>query len=697
MEIRRATVWLGCALLLAAAAPPGAPRPQVSAAAPPAEAIARARALLRAGDPQAAESLLRPLVEADPRNGAARLLLGRIALERGELEAAREELEIAATSAPPQPFLAWHLLGRVQLLLGEPAAAGASWSRALDLAPRFAPALLGRARAALRLEAPERAAADLERARSLRGPLPEATLLLAELRLFQGRFADAAILLRELAPETATPEAGRAAGLLLLAARGGQEAADELRRLLAEDLHLARGLLAFGVARLRAGPPEAAISAFRAALEMDDDDPVPWLFLRRLVGDGALASYPAPFPDLAAQLAAARRLQEQRQDSRARELVLAVLERRPYHAAAQLLLTLDAERQEDPWAALAGYRRLLEWLPRLPGLEARAARVARSMGALELAGCLAERALEALPEDPALHYLLAVVRSDAGQHAAAAAGCRRALALGLEEPPVYLTLGLAELESMRIPESVAAFSRALELDPATSRAIPRLALASLGAAELKTLRALMEAGLGTAAEDADTLANLAALSLRDNDLDAARGWFERLAALSPDDPQAWYNLGLIHLRQGERQRGEAALDRFRRLKTAEDEQWLAHNRAHALRLEARDAVAGGDPEKALAIYGDLAAAGTADVEDYLNAGQLCLEIGDPPRARGWFDRVLAGNPYQPQALAGLAAAAEALGRTEEARQARDRLALLAWPCDAAPAPRPDLRTDPPPP
>ena len=145
-------------------------------------------------------------------NGAAHLQLGRQALERGDLDEAEKHLELAAHSQVPRVFMAWHLLGRVQLLTNRPAAARTSFNHALEKAPRFAPALEGRARASLFLDDVEPALVDLQTAVALPGAPEEAGLLLGEVLIFLKRDDEARTVLQALSTsEEAGEEAPTAA------------------------------------------------------------------------------------------------------------------------------------------------------------------------------------------------------------------------------------------------------------------------------------------------------------------------------------------------------------------------------------------------------------------------------------------------------------------------------------------------------
>ena len=637
----------------------------------------KAAGLMQSGEVEAAAAELEAILAVAPKHGPANLMLGEIRLGRGDLEAARENLEIAASSNVRRPYLAWFLLGRSQLALGQFEAAQASFAETLARTPQFGPALLGRAQASMRTGAVEVAMEDLEAARGLQGTGPEATFLLAELLAFEERTDEAAALLGPLARTDGVSVEGTSARMLLLA-MGAEEGRNLLYRLVGENLQLARSYLALGVACLRSGDSISAAKAFRVALEVDDQDPVPWLFLQRVSDDEALTAFPAPFPELSALLESAHQLQAAGASPESE--VASILERRPFHAPARLLLVLEAEARDDPWSALAGYRQLVDWLPEVPLLQARAARVAHTMKAEELAECLARRAMRLMPEEASLHYLLAAIQSEAGDWEASSASCKRAIDLGMEEAPLYLTLGRVEFEQMHIGASIAAYARAVELDPDADRAVPRFALANLSTEEFDALRDLMQSELERDPNGENTLYTLGLMSLRESEFAAAVDYFEKLSELLPEDTQVQHQLGTAYMRAGDTDKGKAALERFRELKAKEEEAWVEHNQAYAKKLEAQDATAAGDSEQALRIYNELAALGFAEPDDYLAAGSLYLAAGDFERAYGWYEQFLGSNPYKREALEGLAEAAAGLGRADIAAPSRARADLLAWPC-----------------
>jgi len=641
----------------------------------------KAVSLLQAGDVEAAEAELEAILEVAPNHGPASLLMGQARLDSGDLDAAQKHLLVATKSQVRRPYLAWHLLGRTLLAQGQPEQARESFDKAVENAPQFAPALVGRARTAIRLGDLEQAASELERVQSLQGSGPDATLLLAEVLLALERRGEARVLLGPLA-EAATDSTESLAARMILLSLGDEEEINQLHHLAGENLYVARSYLALGLAAMRLGETERAANALRIALEIDDQDPVPWLLLQEASDDESLTSYPEFFPDLEARVDRVRHLQTTG-DPVDTEVHL-ILEKRPFHAPARMILVLDAEAREDLWSALAGYRRLLDWLPEMSSLYSGAARVAHTMKAGQLAECLARRALRSMPENARLYYLLAVIQSEVGDWEASSDSCRKAIELGMEVAPLYLTLGRVEYEQMHIGASIAAFARAVELDPDADRAVPRFALATLSTEEFDVLRDLMQVEIARDPNGESTLYTLGLMSLRENDFAAARGYFERLAALLPEDTQVQHHLGTAYMREGDKENGKAALERFRVLKAAEEEAWVEHNQAYRKKLEAQDAAAAGDAEGALRMYSDLASAGLAEEDDFLAAGSLYLEAGNFERAFRWYEQILENNPYKREALEGLAAAAEGLGRTEIATQARARAYLLAWPCSVEP-------------
>ncbi|MGB6993453.1 MAG: tetratricopeptide repeat protein [Thermoanaerobaculia bacterium] len=658
----------------------------VSASAQPAspqDLVGEALALLRAGKAAEARTVLEQVLEIDPDNGAAHLQLGRLALERGDLEEAEAHLEVAADSQVPRAFMAWNLLGRVELLTNRPAAARTSFNHAVEKAPRFAPALEGRAKASLFLDEVEPALVDLQTAVALPGALGDADLLLGEVLVLLERDGEARTVLQAVSSsEEAGEEAATAAALILLAIdeqkTTRQEA--ELNSAVGRHPELPHAYLALGVHHLRQGERVGAEAPLRVAVDMDDRDPVPGLLLAQALGEGAETIWPEAFPELGRRFLRASRTLGWGEIETATRLAAEIVARRPYHVPARLVLIEAAEQSDDYWTALAGYEQLMEWLPGVGLLQARAAQTAHAMGADDLATCLARRALSSMPEDGSLHHLLAAGLAGSGQTEVAIDACRQAIELGVRESSVYQLLGDLHFGRLEVAEAIAAYSQALELDPSAAETLASFVVSSLTTDDYKALKDLLERHVEAHPENVNTLYSLGVMSLRDNELDSAARYFERLVEVAPTHTQVYYNLGQIYLRAGRQEEGQAAMERFRELKEKEDAEWLVQNQSHALRIDARDAVAQGDPGKGVQTYAKLVEQGTATHEDYLEAGEACLSMGDAAAASAWFERLLEFSPYDHRALEGLATAARLQEKPEVAEETAHRLAALSWPC-----------------
>jgi tetratricopeptide (TPR) repeat protein len=642
--------------------------------------VQRGLALLQAGERDRAETLFREVVLASPRHGTANLQLGRLALERGDLEAAREHLEIAVTSNPRRLFLAWFLLGRVQLIERQAGNALRSFEQSLEAAPRFAPALVGRARAALFMGGEEEALRDLDQASALPGAPPETSLLAAELLVYLERSNEARELLGRHDSPAADPQSQiEAAKEMLLAALSPLPEDDRrLRILLGRNMSLAEGYLALAIRRILEADRERAVPLLRIALEMDDLNPMPLLFLQR--GRSEESVLPPPAPGLAARISTAYRLYDENRFEEAARVAAGILEQRPYFVPARLLMIRDAERREEFWPALAGYRRLLEWLPGFAALDSQVADLAYAMGAADLAECSARRALEDFPASGALYFRLGTILADRDDTEGALRAFERAIELEFEDERAWLALGKLRLDRMEIAEAISAYGKALELDPDAAEVIGSFALSSLTTEEFAGVRGLLERHAAAHPDNVDTLYSLGVMSLRDGREDQAEEYFRKVARRFPDHPQVHYNLGQIYLRQGRREESRAAMDRFRELKAREDENWLRHNRSHGLRLEAEEALSAKDPGRAVEAYRKIIADGTAELGDYVSLGGACLAAGRPSQALAWFEKASEEAPYERDALEGLARAATIVGDEEKARQAQGRVELLTSPC-----------------
>ncbi len=571
------------------------------------------------------------LLAQDPRE------LGRQALAAGRLDEAEAHLEAALAANLPRVFEVHYALGRLYLQKRDYLRARESFDSCLARAPRFSPAYVGRARAALFLEDVEAGLADLKTARSLPDAPSEAELLEKDAELYVSRVAS---------PEPI------------------------------EDLSSAREYLRVGVSFLSRGETGAARRSFRVASAIDELNPVPLLFLKELGEDP-----PPPYPELSAEFLLARQALERGDLLQASSVAAAVLERRPLFVPARLLLLDAASRERRSVEALVQYEKLTRDLPPLFEIHAKAARLAFAAEAYELAECHSARALEQKPRDPALIVLLAEAQLRAGKAEASIDACERAIAFGVATAPVYFTLGNALHGRMEIGASIAALRKAVELDPQAAEDIASFALSSLTTEDYESLRSLLETHVESHRDNVNTLYSLGVMTLREGELEKARGYLERVRELAPKDVQAYYNLALLHQRSGREDLAREALERFQELKAEEDALWQEGHRLSDVRIRGENAAARGELAEAIAVFGELVRTRSEETPgDYVRLGEAFLAAGRLEEARQAFESSRTQTARDAAALEGLSRVEAALGDSEKSAAYREAGALLKRRC-----------------
>jgi tetratricopeptide (TPR) repeat protein len=510
-----------------------------------------------------------------------------------------------------------------------------SFDACLARAPRFSPAYVGRARAALFLEDLEAGLADLEAARGFPDAPPEAELLGndAEIYVSRGSSASSASI---------------------------------------QDLSSAREYLRLGASLLARGQTDYALRSLRIASAIDDQNPIAFLFLKAQ-GEGP----PPPYPSLAAELLLARQAFERNDFDGAAAAAETILKRRPGFVPARLLLLEAAESAKRTVDALVQYEKLANDLPPLFELHARAARLAFGAEAYELARCHAALALEQKPADPPLLVLLAEAQLAAGEAEKAIATCEKALASGVATGPIYFTLGNALHGRMEIGRSIAALQKAVELDPQAAEDIASFALSSLTTEDYGSLRSLLEAHVESHRDNVNTLYSLGVMNLREGELEKARGYLDRVRELAPKNAQAYYSLALLHQRAGHEDLAREAMARFQELKAEEDDLWREGHRLSNLRIRAENV----GLEERIEILTDLVKTRTDETPgDYALLGEALLAAGRLQEARDAFERSRTQTARDAAALDGLSRVEAALGDADASGSFAEAAALLRRAC-----------------
>jgi tetratricopeptide (TPR) repeat protein len=571
------------------------------------------------------------------------LQVARQAIFEGRLDEAESRLEEILSRDPPRVFEVHFSLGRVYLQKRDYVAAKEAFTQSLARAPRFGPALLGRARASLFISEIEDGLADLRAAQSIPSPPDEARILEAQLDLY----------LSQSEPDSEI----------------------ELERALGEDLGNADLYLALGVRYLRMKQTEKAQKALRVARSIEDQNPVSFL----LLGDDAFS--PPPYPELAFDLQTARAALSSGDFEAASAEARKILSKRPLFVPARLLLLRVAETRGDTLDQLLLYQDLVEQIPDLPALLTQVARLAQRAGAFELAECSARRALASSPADPAgVYLLLATAQLSAEKPEKALETCRRATAEGFETAPIYFTLGEVHHARMELSESISAFEKAVALDPQAAENIAAFALSSLTTEQYASLRSLLENHVASHPDNVNTLYGLGVMYLRDGELERARACFDRLRTLAPRKAQVYYNLALIDQREGRPDEAGKAMERFDALREEEERLWREGRRIHDRRLEGKDALEERDFAKAIEVFGELTESSAHEAGDFVSLGDGLLGAGRPEEAGAAFEKALKEAPHSKEALSGMARALDSLGKKEEAERYRRAAALLERKC-----------------
>lgn len=575
----------------------------------PAQVLDEAEQHLEAGDTRTAAILMQSLVQGDPTNVEARILLARIAFAAGDAGLARSHLEAALERGAPAERVSLPL-ALALLETNEPQAA----LDALDSIPVAARGFehwLTAGRALTRLARVEQAHDALDRAAAQVGDRADLHLARAELALARGDRAGARNALEAaLAIDPQDPEALSARGMLasmsdrpdaavadLEAAVRQYESRGQLPRaagllLRLVQLHLVRNDLeaaAVTARRLSAAVPNAAFVDYANGLvafqRADYEDTIRLLRL-------ALTKAPGQ-PEFQALLGAAHLAVGNL--GQAEQQFLSVLAASPSDPAARRLLAETRVRQQRPQAALetlrsfaaADFERdvgllLLQSTAHLQNDEAEAAvpyleqALAINPGdqavALQLARAYAEtgrsaEAFEVLQSSPALtldadYSTSVLVLLSRLQNEGVASAESFVAGLLAERPEEAATQMLAAILSQLTDDRIGARARlaaALELD---DRFVPaRLSLAALLAEEgrLSEARTELETVLNFEPANLAASMSLAQLAVMESDLASAEAHL-LAAAENARVPAPRLALARLYVSRGDLELAQAQAD-----------------------------------------------------------------------------------------------------------------------------------------
>jgi len=414
-----------------ATVPPNRPTPILLERIAP--ELARAAALHRGGRLDEAETIYRAILVVQPQNFDCLHLLGVVALQHGDANAAVQLIGQALAVAPRNPD-ALNNRGNALRATGRPADALADYERALAIAPELADAHHNRG------------------------------LALGDLRRFAEALAafERAVALR---PDDADAQLSR--GRALLALDRQREALAAFERAVVLAPHDPAAHHARGAALQELGQELEALASYERGLTADPRSPDLLLnhgnLLRKLGRRAeALASY---------------------------ERAIGVRPDRPEpHSNRSIVLRELGLARE----ALISAERALALEPRLAEAHGTRGDALRDLNRLRDALASYDRALALRPERAELHSSRSVVLRDLGRHADALASCDRALALSPELPEALHNRGTTLLFLKRYADAAAAFERLLAAAPGFKYALGHLLHARAHACDWRNQQTLLE-------------------------------------------------------------------------------------------------------------------------------------------------------------------------------------------------------------
>ncbi len=317
--------------------------------------VEMAWSLIAKGERSQAIALLRHTISADPRNPDARLLLGSVLMEEGQVAESIEQLS-AGVRLRPKSAEAHNALGEAYDAFGDAKAARPEFERAVELDPRHAQAQANLAAVLLEQGQTQQAAQHLDQAIRFFGPKPDA----------------------------AYPHYLRAK--IYSQQRDSLKAISELEKAVALRPDFAEAWSDLGEARKGASDDGGALTAFRRAVELNPDDAVAQTRLGSKLLDAGQVHEAVPCLQRAVRLdpknqSALNSLQfalredGQTEQANAVRKRLAELIRERDHADQNLVAAMELnnrgatlEKTGDVFGASEKYRAALELIPEHVGI-----------------------------------------------------------------------------------------------------------------------------------------------------------------------------------------------------------------------------------------------------------------------------------------------------------------------------------------
>ena len=515
------------------------------------EAMAIAIQHHHAGRLQAAESIYRQILEADPTQADAMHLLGVIAQQVGNYAMAAEY--IARAIGLKANVASFHNnLGEVYRASRRTADAVACYRRALELKPGFAEAHNNLGVVLKGLGNRDEAIACYRRAAQLKPDFAEAHYNLANALKDHGDLDQALASYRralELKPDYAEVHYNLGNALK------DQGNLDEATACYYRVLQLKPDYLAaynnLGAALCAQGKQDEAVACYRRVLEVKPDYAEARYNLGRALReqgnlDEAIACYRRLLelkPDYAEahnNLGAA--LNDQGRPDEAVACYRRALELKPDYAEAHNNLGAALREQGQLDQAVACYRRVLELKPDYAEAHNNLGNALQSQKKPDEAIACYRRALELKPDSAEAHNNLGNVLNEQGMPDRAIACFHRALELKPGFAEVYCNLGNALKDQRKQDEAIACYRRALELKPDYAEVYTNLGLALGDQGKLAEALACFRRAVELKPDMTEAHVNLGNTLMQQANHDEALACYHRALELKPDYVETHSNL-----------------------------------------------------------------------------------------------------------------------------------------------------------
>lgn len=660
----------------------------------PGEYLSLAEQAYAQGNTKEAVLSLKEALQADPANGAARMLLARLYVDDGNGKAASIELDKAEASGIAERELALLRLNAMMLdRQYEDAIAAVERYRAGDHPPaEVAQMLAVRGMAQMSLEQP--AEADRSFAEALALDANSGMALTGQSqRALAERKLDEAEALAKKATEVAP---GFAPGWSLLgdilhAKRdaGGAEAA--YSEAITKRSQNANDLLARVTVRLELDNRDGAAADIKTLRARGFVNP------HAAFGEGLLALRDGKLE------AAAEKFQE-------------VLAKFPNYARVSCYAGVSFAATKRQNQAIAYLENCLNAYPQADLVRRTLAASYASSGQTARVEPLLRPLVERSPPDAAAADLMAQLKLANNDPKAAAELLKKVVESEQKNTRSFFNLGLALTAAGELDEATAAFADAArmsenKIDPtlAEAQALLQLGRSNEGMARIERV-------LRDRPEDLQALNMLGIAKAQAGKLDEARGLFEKAIALKPEDTLARINLANVLTREGRSAEALGHLDAVLKeapataqalgMAVALDVQAQNPDRARAriakaeaakpgdpdvALLKARFAGSQGDREQARQLLREALDKGGERSDALRELGQLELAAGNAAEATQLFERLVARPDRQAMDYLLLARSAETRGRLGQAREAVAQ--ALAMSPDYPAARHADIRLD----